>query len=511
MASTPYSTIAKFFQGSAPEWAPEEDAQRIMAYKTYEDLYWGNPDAYKVVMRGTDGEDKPIYVPSGRQIIETLNRYVAKGFGFAVDPEAGSPQQQLLCIQSFQSLFDRERLLSKFASEKRFGLIRGDWGFHITADPNKAPGSRLTITALDPGSIFKVVDDDNVDRVIGYRIASQVTEGDDTFMLVTEYLKSEGRGEEPGGPITSETFKAKVDQWWDPEEREVVESVLPPTPLDPRITALPVYHIPNFEETGFLFGSSELRGLEVLSTAINQSVSDEDVALAMQGLGMYWTDSGSPINAETGDDEDWILGPGRVVEVGPGRKFDRVNGVGNVGPFQDHLAYLHEQLRTASGVPAVAMGHVEVSTAESGIALALKMGPLLSRADEKDLIIQDIMNHMMYDLRMWFQVYEQVDLTMCGVRAAFGEKLPMDRAARFKELLDLFNARVISGNYFRKALVETFGYEFPQNMANEIVEERKTMDPYAERMMAEGVDVDAWGGGDGAGAGSSVSSGAGEV
>lgn len=493
--STPYSTIAKFFQGSSPSWVPGEDAERLQAYKTYEDLYWGNPDAYKVVMRGTDGEEKPIYVPSGRQIIETLNRYIGKDFGFAVDPLGGTPEQQLVCIQAFQALFDRERILSKFSSGKRFGLIRGDWGFHITADTTKEQFSRLTITPIDPGSLFKITDPDNIDRIIGYRIANHVTQGDNSFMEVTEYLKSEARGEEPGGLITYQTMRLEVENWYDPDQRTMVEDIIPQAPFPPDIRALPVYHIPNFEEPGWLFGSSEMRGLEVLSTAINQAISDEDVALAMNGLGMYWTDSGAPVD-ENDEETDWILGPGRVVEVGAGRTFGRANGVNTVGPFQEHIKYLHDQLETASGVPGVAMGRVDVTTAESGIALKLRMGPLLDRASEKDLIIQDIMNQMLYDLRVWFKVYEQTDLTACGVRASFGDKLPLDRAARFKELLELFTNGLISGDYMRQVLTEEFGYQFPQNMLNQIQAERRNEDPYADRLDQEAGVRDSWSGGD---------------
>lgn len=495
--STPYSTVAKFFLGSSPSWVPAEDAERLLAYKTYEDIYWGNPDAFKVVMRGTDGEDKPVYVPTGRQIIETLNRYVGRDFGFAVDPTGGTPQQQLLAIQSMQALFDRERLLSKFAAGKRFGLIRGDWGFHITADPLKEQGSRLTITPIDPGSLFKLTDPDNIDRVIGYRIANQVTVGDDQFMEVTEYLKSEARDEEPGGPISSQTMRLEMENWHDADRRTVVEDLLPLAMLHPDIRALPVYHIPNFEEPGWLYGSSEMRGLEVLSTAINQSISDEDVALAMQGLGMYWTDAGPPRD-ENDELTDWMLGPGRVVEVAQGRKFERASGINTVGPFQDHLSYLHQQIETAAGVPSVAMGRVDVTTAESGIALRLRMGPLIDRSSEKDIIIQDIMNQMLYDLRFWFKVYEQTDLTATGIRASFGEKIPMDRAARFKELLELFTNGVVSGQYMRQVLVEEFNYQFPQNMLQQIQLERKMDDPYAERLNAEGGggNWDDWSGGD---------------
>ena len=487
---SPYATIAQYFAGVAPTYVPPDDQPRIQAYQAYEDLYWGNPEAYKLVMRGTDGEEKPIYVPSARSIVETLNRYVAKGFGFAVDPDMGTPQQQLECIKAFQNLFDRERILSKFANAKRFGIMKGDWGFHITADPNKPEGSRMTITAIDPATLYKITDDDNVERTIGYQIASvQVADDGAQYMLVTEYTKSEARGEEPGGPIFSHTFTCGLENWWDPEQRQTVVDILPETPLDPRITALPVYHIPNFEQPGYAFGTSELRGLEILTTAINQAVSDEDVTLALQGLGMYATDAGAPVDEE-GNAADWNLGPGRVVEHAAGRKFNRVQGVTTVLPFQDHINYLHGQLRESSGVPAVAMGQVEVSTAESGIALALKMGPILSRAEEKDLIIRDVMGQFLYDLRTWFAVYEGMDFTTLGVSAAFGEKLPMDRKARMAELQALFDGGIISGEYFRKVLTTEFGFDFPGDMANQIVLERAQQDPYAERRDAEGTGED---------------------
>ena len=61
--------------------------------------------------------------------------------------------------------------------------------------------------------------------------------------------------------------------------------LLPPTELPAAITAFPVYHVRNRTEPLNPWGSSELRGLERILAGLTQAVSDEDMALALEGLG----------------------------------------------------------------------------------------------------------------------------------------------------------------------------------------------------------------------------------
>ena len=60
MALTPYSTVEPTF-GTLPTWLTADDAKRLMAYQRYEEMYWNDPDGYKIIMRGS--ESKPLYVP----------------------------------------------------------------------------------------------------------------------------------------------------------------------------------------------------------------------------------------------------------------------------------------------------------------------------------------------------------------------------------------------------------------------------------------------------------------
>ena len=78
---------------------------------------------------------------------------------------------------------------------------------------------------------------------------------------------------------------------------------------------------------------SQLVGLETLIFGINQSLSDEDLTLVMQGLGMYKTTASPPQDPDNpGVVADWNVGPGQVIEVGENQSFDRVTGVSDVSP-----------------------------------------------------------------------------------------------------------------------------------------------------------------------------------
>lgn len=485
---TPYSTAVPYF-GQLPTWMTEMDAQRVSSYAVYENMYQNVPESFKLVFRGS--EDNPIYVPSGKLIVDTVGRYVGKGFGFKVDPAAGSPAEQLLAIEAFGSLFKRERFVSKFHSNKRFGLIRGDWCFHITADPAKPEGTRLTITPLDPASYFPIYNPDNIDQMWGADIVEQVSINDRSYIKRQRYLKSDhpDRDGVPGGAVSVQIDILEVEGWNTTSPKFYQRNVLPFTVLPPEITAVPIYHIRNNEEPQNPFGSSEMRGLERMMTAVNQAISDEEIALALEGLGMYATDGGSPID-ENGDETEWALGPGKVVEIGAGRSFTRVNGIGTVGPFQDHIAYLEAKLRETAPLPDVAVGKVDVNVAESGVSLALQMAPILDASEVKDLAIQDVMNQMLFDLRNWLKIYEGVNLDNVGVECAFGQKLPVNRKERMAELQDLYANGVISTKFYRDTLVSEFGFVFPESMEQEIEAERAAADPYADRLGEEGVIED---------------------
>jgi hypothetical protein len=480
---TPYSTVRNLM-GTLPTWIPDQlDQERILSYQVYEQIYWGVPETFKIVARGT--EDKPIYVPTGRIIVDTTHRYVASGFDFSVDLRTGGDSSQSADAQAvtlaMEDLWTRERFRSKFNGNKRYGLIRGDWAWHIVADDTKLPGSRISIYPLDPASYFPIWDEDDLDKIVGCHIVDTVQVGNDQFIKRLTYRKTET------GSITSEESLFKVDDWFGPEAK--VQQVLKPlTELPPTITALPVYHIKNFEEPANPFGSSELRGLERIIASVNQTISDEELTLALEGLGVYATDAPPPVD-ENDQETTWQLGPGRVVEHPAGSKFERITGVGSVKPSQDHLAFLLAMIHEASGTPDVARGKVDVKVAESGISLMLQMAPMLAKVDEKDQLVKDVHDQMFFDLvNGWFPGYESTSFGDARVRARVGDKLPVDRAARFKELNDMLDKGVISSDFYRSEATK-LGYKFPDTMVNEIAADNATkaalVDPFGTRLAQE--------------------------
>lgn len=473
---TPYSTASSLF-GTKPSWIPGElDQQRILSYETYERIYWNVPDSFKLTWRGT--EDKPIYIPTARTIVDTTNRYTAPGFGISIQPRMGTVagDAQLAARIAFDDLFRRERFRSKFAGAKRYGLIRGDWIWHVTADPTKPNGRRISINDIDPASYFPITDDDDVDRVIGCHIIEQIRVGADTLIKRLTYRKVP----KPDGTntVTVEEGLFKTDKWGGPDARPV-KIIRPVTELPPAITSLPVYHVKNFHEPQNPFGSSEIRGFERLMGAINQSISDEELALALEGLGMYATDADAPID-ENGDEMPWMLGPGLVVEHGAGKKFTRVNGVGSVGPYQDHMGLMWRWLKEASSTPDIAIGSVDVTIAQSGIALALQMGPMLAKAGEKNELIVDIHDQMFYDLlNGWYPAYEQTVFADTDARATIGDAVPIDRAAKLAELDNMLDRKVIDTEYYR-AEATKLGYVFPEDIGARVEEETQKLSAAAD-------------------------------
>jgi hypothetical protein len=153
--------------------------------------------------------------------------------------------------------------------------------------------------------------------------------------------------------------------------------------LPPSITTIPVYWFKNIDWEGQKFGSSELRGFEGLLRGVSQAGTDQSAALSLEGLGVYATDGGRPVD-ESGTETDWEVAPGKVMEVPTGSYFRRVEGLGSLKPSMDHINYLESKLREAGGLSDVALGRVDVQTAQSGIALAIKFMPTLAKIEERD-------------------------------------------------------------------------------------------------------------------------------
>lgn len=485
---TPYSTVSPLF-GAKPSWIPDElDQQRIMAYQTYEELYWNVPNSLKLVPRGSN--DQPVYIPSAMTIVDTTNRYTAPDFDVSVTVRGGGTDTPdvVAARMAIQDLMARERFRAKFYGAKRYGIMRGDWIWHITANPLKAQGSRISIVALDPAMYFPITDDDNVDRVIGCHLVEQIATSDGPRINRLTYRKTDAG-------VTVEQALFKVDDWGGPKAKPT--RVIRAVQLLQGITSLPVYHIRNGEEPGNPFGSSEVRGLERLILAVNQAISDEDLTLAMEGLGMYATDAPHPTD-RNGLRVPWRLGPGKVLEIPEGTKFERVDGISNIQVYGDHIARLTTALREGSATPDIAVGSVDVQVANSGIALALQLGPILAKGAEKTEIILDVHNQMFFDLvNQWMPTYEATRFDGINVSCVVGDAVPVDRTARLDELNQMLDRKVIDTEFYRLE-ARKLGYDFPADMAQRVLAESSaltsTTDPFAAR---SGTELTAGGGTDG--------------
>lgn len=462
---TPYTTGESLF-GSKPAWVSDPlDIQRLQSYLLYEQIYWNVPNVFRLSQRGSD--DKPIYVPAGRTIIDTSNRYTGAGYSVAISAlNGGEPTADVLAARlAISDLMKRERFKSKFRGAKRYCQIQGDWVWHVTANPDKPIGSRLSLNTIDPSYYFPVMDPDSVDRVIAVMLAEPVTFNGDPVVRRVCYRKTAATATTPAS-ITVEEAYFETDAWQDLEATPVANGEIRPiTTLPPEITSIPVYHIKNFEEPGNPFGSSEIRGMERIIAGLHQTMSDEDLTLAMQGLGMYATDGPQPVDRDTKQPIPWRLGPGTVVHYPQGHKWDRVGGVGTVAPFGDHYDRMWQAIKQATASPDVAVGTVDVQIAQSGIALSLQLSPILEKAGEKNDLIAEKHDQMWYDIiNMWYPAFEETTFSEVVATSTFGDAVPIDRETRFKELNDMLAGGVIDDAYYREEATK-LGYVFPSDMA----------------------------------------------
>jgi hypothetical protein len=518
-AATPYDSAKALFKNNIPTWLNAVDAARLGAYGLYESIYWNNPDTFKLVLRGTN--DQPIYIPSGKIICNTMTRYVARGYDVVSDGAAGAQTDRDTLAAAFKALFTRERFWSRFKTNKLYGVIRGDAMWYITANGDKPAGTRISVRPIDPGSVFWIMDDMEEEK-LGVDIVQQVAADDgklyvkrQRYLLSTHpdhpnYSEDTATGEPTniGDDISYEMDSFEVQDWEDPlKRRRFTQGTTIPIELIPGITSLPVYGYQNTEDTESLYGYSEMRGLETVIAGVNQAASDQDLALAVAGLGQYVTDAGPPVDDQE-NEVPWGLGPAEVVEVAVGRKFERINGITTVDPSLAHINFLQQQAFRTTGASEVAQGIVDVAVAQSGIALRLRMGPILDSAGDKDIFISGTMDQMYFDLAHdWLRVYEGVSipdydpadpLATPAMISKFPEKLPEDTDAKVKNLFAGYNATpaIFSGNFVRAEL-RRMGWEIPddQQMEQEIADEAafftdavtgpSNPDPTAARLAAE--------------------------
>lgn len=444
-----YSTIATWID-TLPSWVPPRDQVRIAAYDKYEEIYTASEEGYETVMRGDN--DNPVFMPTARTVVNTVDRYTAPGFGYRVDslsPDAPDEDGVAIAEQALDNLFTREQFISKFNSEKRKGLYRGDWLFHIIGDDTKPAGRRLKISVIHPGSWFPVYEDDitpggDPDRLIRVHIAEQIRMNNQERVsrLTYERLFDEA-GNQTGIQVSHGIFDPK--DWASNGVVTPKEWIIQPTLLPPTIPAIPVYSFKNGDSTE-RFGTSELMGLESVLLGINQTVSDEDMTLALDGIGVYATDGGPPIDQQ-GNEVDWIMGPGRVLTNANGLK--RINGAGSVTPYGDHYDRMYNAIKHAVGLSDVAIGKVDTATAESGVALSLELGPIMSYTSNKDQHITDVARQMFHDLCFWLQEYEDLPLLQQGeggptprvrITPTYRDKIPPNQKQVVEQVFQLRSA-----------------------------------------------------------------------
>lgn len=503
---TTYYDTALDLKRPAPPWVKNPDeAARVLVFDTYEEIYNNVTEAFAALLRSPDGEEVSYrYVPAARTIIEATNRFLAQKPQVIteVPPDVTPPgdDEMAINLRAFRDFLKREAFGPKFLALKRWTLVKGDGFFHITADPSKPEGTRLRLSELRAQSYFPITDAIDVERVTGAYVVTIVLADDGTTEIAQriEYqkIRTENDASEFGVPVGSIFYRIgyfEPDGWDDraPFTEADLKRVEVPAwaapadgtldyiagyALPAQITTIPVYHFRNRREGTEMWGRSELQGLETLLAGVIQGVTDEDLTIALHGIGVYTTDSGRPVD-DKGQPVDWVIAPASVIELLPGSKFTRVPGVTSVQPMQDHVGLLQSQARETSGTPDIAVGKIDVAVAESGVALALQMSPVLAKNAETEEEFKTVLDQMYYDLvTMWFPAYESVDFGGVLYTIVFGDPLPIDRAAIIAEIKDLVDSKIIPIRFALQILKDKLGYDVdPMAMAAEVMSEQSAL------------------------------------
>ena len=474
-AAKQFDAALDFLQAADSNVVDAHDKRRIQAQDLYENLYINSTFNLKLVLRGDD--TYPIIMPSGQKMIEATNRFLGLNLDYVVEG-VGDVGTQAALDTYFKSLYKREKVKAKFESSKRWGLIRGDGFLLIYADPNKPAGKRLSVCEIDPRQVFAIEDANT--NLVGYYLAEVVQDfrdPDDTSKQICKrisYRKQFNDNDEPTGVVTTDVTHWEIGKW-DVRNPENELDQVPGSNFDEEemalpspISELPLYHWTNKCFQGSTWGTSQLAGLETLLYALNQTLTDEDATIVFQGLGMYVTTSAPPIDAATGEITNWNIGPKQVIEIGTDQKFERVTGVGNLQPFQDHMNFIGEKgLAESAGIPEVAIGRVDVSSAESGIALKLQLMPLLAQNAEKELEMINVMDQFHYDITtMWLPAYEKEifgnadTMAEMSVVCLFDDPMPEDRDSEIQEMILLRTSNLILTSMAVEKL-QGLGWKYP--------------------------------------------------
>lgn len=503
----PYSSAAPFY-GAVPNWIIDtDDKDRLRAYEVYNKMYWTEPGSFALQKRGEDTRE--VQIPSFRKMIEATNQFLCVDFDYVLDPETGTDTDRKRYGDFLDNLFSRENFWGTFAAVKRNMLKLGDGFVHIHADDTKDPGKRISIEEVQAENVFWIY---NGEAKVGVHLAEKIKDprdpdGKKRIIKRQTYRKQFSEPDEAGKVtltgITSELEYFELDGWDDrnldaSELKRVSHQDLSPLPEEvlEDILSLPVYHYDNIKWGRHPYGISEMRGMESAISAVNQSLTDEDLTLVMQGLGVYWTNAGPPEDAE-GNETSLEIGPGVVLEVPDGNSVGRLNGVSSVAPMIEHMRFILEESGSALGVSGAAAGKVDVQVAESGISLYLQLGPMIAKNAEKELGVLGTSNQFGFDLiNYWLPAYEEgwgapgaAPVTM---KFIVGDAIPVNRVAVYEEVIALSDANLILLEMAIDALSKKLGYEYPENAAELLLEQQKKkteastpVDPFADRAAQE--------------------------
>lgn len=455
---TPYSTLTNI--GPLPTWVPEEEQQRIASYLKYSEMYWNDPRQYS--LRVLEGEE-PLYVPNARTIVDTTAHYLLKGLNISCDESDAKLKPAL------DAFLDREMFYPRFHTAKHRGVALGDFVLHLTANPLKPETKRISLTSVDPNKVFPIYDEDIPDKLIGCHIVEFFYTPEEPSKqrirkLTYRLVETEGTKK-----VSREEAIWELDpKWWGPEPK-LVKQLIPLGFLDPKITTIPIYWFKNID-WDWTYGVSELKGFESIMAACSQGTTDVQGALSLEGLGVYATDGGRPVS-DDGSETDWEVAPGRVMEVPSGSYFRRVEGVGSITPATDQINYLESKLREAGGLSDVALGRIDVATAQSGIALAIKFLPTLAKIDERDLAGLGRLKQLFWDWKIWHDVFEHEVFTG-DIVPEIGAKLPNNRTETINELNNMFDRKIISKAFYRSEM-QKLGFDFPDDIDKQIADEAK--------------------------------------
>jgi len=461
-----YRTIAPLIRGQAkqPDWIPDEDKERLAAYDKYQEIYWNNEEAFRLMRRGA--ELQPIYVPNGMTICDETAHYMMKGLKF---------QAKDSTMEKFiNPWLRRSRFMNKFTIAKHSGVVRGDFVLHMVADKDEDEGRRIKILDVDPHRFFPVYDDDDLDVCNRVHLAEAFTDTDGKIRvrrLTYERVKVGGGWR----VITREGIYETDPRAWASGREPLNRWSVPEAMLPEGITEIPVYHFKNKEWQGDLFGSSEMRGFERIQAAVNQGISDNELALALEGLGVYATDAGSPVDQQTGQVMPWVIAPGQVMEIPTGSTFRRVEGIKTIDPIMEHLKYLEHHAFQASGTAN--LYEVDAQTAQSGIALTVHFMPTLAKLEERELLATDTFLNMFEDWKAWYDTYEGEEIDD-DIEIQLGEKLPINRTEFITELNNMLDRDVISRAEFRRQMEARLGYVFADDIEQEIEDEQTELSKF---------------------------------